>query len=172
MSTTHYVDINVVPDEESSGGFLLGALYGKLHLALVQQRRDDIGVSFPRYTLLPRSLGHCLRLHGSALALQQLLEGNWLGGVRDHVRLSAIGEVPKPSSKQRRPSPTAQQKSQPCPLCTCAARAPGRNFACLSPWARYTPSPARVPLTATDWPEITTAPFPGFDPFWRCGKDS
>ena len=94
MSTTHYVDITVVPDEDSSGAFLLGTLYGKLHQALVQQRRDDIGVSFPGYNLLPRSLGHCLRLHGSAQALQQLLESHWLGGLRDHVRLSKVAEVP------------------------------------------------------------------------------
>jgi len=92
--TTHYVDIKVVPDPESSPNQLLGALYDHLHLALVQQRRDDVGVSFPGYSLSPRTLGPTLRLHGSETALRQMLAADWLGGMRDHVRIGSLAAVP------------------------------------------------------------------------------
>ncbi len=92
--TTHYIDLTVVPDPETSGAQLLGALYGRLHLALVQHRVDDIGVSFPQYSLNPRALGYVLRLHGDAASLQRLMEADWLKGVRDHTRMTEIAPVP------------------------------------------------------------------------------
>lgn len=92
--TTHYVDLKLVPDPETSSAQLLGALYDRLHLALVQQQRDTIGISFPDYSLSPRTLGHILRLHGSQSDLQQLLATDWLKGMRDHVRTSAPAEAP------------------------------------------------------------------------------
>lgn len=92
--TTHYLDIRVVPDPETSVAQLLGALYDRLHLALVQQRTDRIGVSFPGYNTTPRTLGNVLRLHGDEQALRQLLLTDWLKGVRDHVRLTEIAPVP------------------------------------------------------------------------------
>jgi len=92
--TTHYVDLRVVPDPESSAPQLLGAVYDRLHLALVQQRLDSIGVSFPGYSINPRTLGHVLRLHGSDGILRNFMRTDWLKGVRDHVRLSEIAPVP------------------------------------------------------------------------------
>lgn len=92
--TTHYLDIRVVPDPETSATQLLGALYDRLHLALVQQRADTVGVSFPGYSTTPRTLGNVLRLHGDEQALRQLLLADWLKGVRDHVRLTEITSVP------------------------------------------------------------------------------
>lgn len=92
--TTHYIDITVKPDPESSAVQLLGALFNRLHITLVQHRRDDIGVSFPEYSMNPRSLGTTLRLHGSDHALRQLAEANWLKGLRDHVRIVDIASVP------------------------------------------------------------------------------
>lgn len=92
--TTHYVDITVVPDPESSTSQLLGALYDRLHLALVQQQLDSIGVSFPSYSMIPRSVGTRMRLHGSDASLRQLLAADWLKGVRDHVRMTEISPVP------------------------------------------------------------------------------
>lgn len=91
---THYVDIRVAPDPETSAAHLLGALYDRLHLALVQQRADRVGVSFPGYSTAPRTLGNVLRLHGDEQALRQLLLADWLKGVRDHVRLTDIAPVP------------------------------------------------------------------------------
>lgn len=92
--TTHYVNLSVVPDAETGVPTLLGALYDKLHRALVQQRLDSIGVSFPKYSVIPRNLGDTLRLHGTQAALQGLLAADWLGGMRDHVRSSEIGPAP------------------------------------------------------------------------------
>lgn len=96
--TTHYIDLIVVPDPETNATQLLGVLYGRLHLTLVQQRRDDIGVSFPRYSMTPRGIGSVLRLHGLAIALENLMAADWMKGVRDHVRASGIQSVPEGAS--------------------------------------------------------------------------
>lgn len=92
--TTHYIDLKVAPDPEISTAHLLGALYDHLHLALVQHRLETVGVSFPGYGLNPRTLGDALRLHGDEGTLQQLLAMNWLGGMRDHVRIGDIATAP------------------------------------------------------------------------------
>ena len=92
--TTHYIDITLLPDPEFSHAHLLGALLTKLHRALVQLQADDIGISFPHYSLQPRSLGGLLRLHGSTAALQRLMAQPWLQGMRDHVRVTAPAPAP------------------------------------------------------------------------------
>ena len=92
--TTHYIDITLLPDPEFSHAHLLGALVSKLHRALVQLKATDIGISFPRYSLRPRSLGEVLRLHGTEVALQRLMELPWLQGMRDHVQLVALSQAP------------------------------------------------------------------------------
>ncbi|MBN8713586.1 MAG: type I-F CRISPR-associated endoribonuclease Cas6/Csy4 [Xanthomonadales bacterium] len=92
--TTHYIDLTVVPDPETGSAQILGVLYDHLHLALAHQRRDTIGISFPDYSLNPRSLGTTLRLHGSQTDLQQLLATDWLKGMRDHVRIKDIAAAP------------------------------------------------------------------------------
>ncbi len=93
--TSHHVDIRVVPDPETNASQLLDALYDRLHLALVQRRIEDIGVSFPGYSTSPRTLGTLLRLHGSEAGLRRLLQEDWLKGMRGHVRLSEINPVPE-----------------------------------------------------------------------------
>lgn len=92
--TTHYIDLTIVPDPESGTPQLLGALYDRLHIALVQQAVDSIGVSFPGYSAAPRSLGTTLRLHGSDASLRQLFGTDWLKGMRDHVRMTDIAPAP------------------------------------------------------------------------------
>lgn len=92
--TSHYIDLRIMPDPESGTAQLLGALYDRLHLALVQQRRNDIGVSFPQYSANPRTIGNVLRLHGSSDTLRDFLQTDWLKGMRDHVRLTEIAPVP------------------------------------------------------------------------------
>lgn len=92
--TTHYVDLRVIPDPETSTAQLLGGLHDRLHLALVQQRLDSIGVSFPGYSIIPRSLGNVLRLHGSGEILRHFLQTDWLKGMRDHIHLTEITPVP------------------------------------------------------------------------------
>jgi len=92
--TTHYLDLTVLPDAETGVAALLGALYDRLHRALAQHQRNDIGVSFPQYSVIPRNLGDTLRLHGSETALQQWMHTDWQRGVRDHLRSSDIAPVP------------------------------------------------------------------------------
>lgn len=94
--TTHYIDIALLPDPEFSQAHLLGALVAKLHRALVELGETGIGVSFPQYSLRPRSLGALLRLHGSEAGLQRLMALPWLKGMRDHVQCSA--PLPAPTA--------------------------------------------------------------------------
>lgn len=90
----YYLEIRLLPDPEFPLSFLFGALYGKLHRALVTLESDDIGVSFPDYSLSPRALGNRLRLHGTETALSRLMAQDWLRGMADHVRCSEILPVP------------------------------------------------------------------------------
>ena len=95
--TTHYIDITLLPDPEFSQVHLLGALYSKLHRALVALRADNIGVSFPAHVHKPifnRSLGAVLRLHGEAQALRVLMDLDWLKGMRDHVTIAEPALAP------------------------------------------------------------------------------
>jgi len=92
--TTHYVDLTVVPDAETGVPALLGSLCDKLHRSLVQMRLDSLGISFPRYSVIPRVMGDTLRLHGSDAVLQEFLARDWLRGLRDHVRIGDIAPVP------------------------------------------------------------------------------
>lgn len=98
--TSHYVDITLRPDPEFSHAHLLGALIAKLHRALAQMQASDIGVSFPRYQLKPRSLGAVLRLHGSEDALNTLMALPWLQGIRDHAQIAEVAVVP-PGAEHR-----------------------------------------------------------------------
>ena len=92
--TTHFLDLTLRDDPHIAAPHLLGALCDHLHLALVQQQRSDIGISFPGYALRPRTLGTTLRLHGSETGLQALQTTEWLRGMRDHVCASPIGKAP------------------------------------------------------------------------------
>lgn len=92
--TTHYIELALRPDPETSTPALLGALCDHLHLALVQQRRNDIGISFPGFSTTPRTLGSTLRLHAQESVLQAFMQDDWLKGMRDHIRLSDVGAAP------------------------------------------------------------------------------
>lgn len=92
--TSHYLDLRLLPDPETAVAQLLGALYDRLHMTLVTNQRNDIGVSFPGYAIHPRTLGTVLRLHGTAAGLAALAGPDWLHGMRDHVRIGAITPAP------------------------------------------------------------------------------
>lgn len=107
----HYLDLNVLPDPEFSSGQLLNALYAKLHRALVQLGRDDIGVSFPDHNDAVPCLGTHLRLHGNSAALSALMSAPWFGGLTGLVRQSRIQAVPE--NAQHRHVCRVQAKSSP-----------------------------------------------------------
>lgn len=92
--TTHYIEITLLPDPEFSHAHLLGALVAKLHRALVQLRADNIGVSFPGYSLRPRTLGDVVRLHSDEEGLASLMAHAWLRGMSDHVKVTGTMPVP------------------------------------------------------------------------------
>jgi len=87
----HYQDIRVLPDPEFTASVLMNAMFAKLHRALVDAGRGEIGVSFPT---AGKTLGDCLRLHGAAEALHRLADQNWLKGLRDYTDSSEIRPVP------------------------------------------------------------------------------
>ncbi|MCH4565218.1 type I-F CRISPR-associated endoribonuclease Cas6/Csy4 [Halomonas sp. EGI 63088] len=91
----YYIDIRLLPDPEFPAAMLMGALFSKLHRALVDLRATDLGVSFPEHRNgHKKSLGQVLRLHGSAAALDHLMATGWLKGMRDHISASDMAEVP------------------------------------------------------------------------------
>ena len=92
----HYVEIRLVPDPEFPQSFLMNALFGKLHRALVTGQHDDIGVSFPGYKEGRRvqTLGDTLRLHGTQASLGRLEDSGWLHAMRDHVESSPCQPIP------------------------------------------------------------------------------
>ncbi len=106
---THFVDIDVRPDEDFPSSQLMGALYARLHKGLVVHGKGDIGVSFPAHT--HRWLGNRLRLHGSAEALGLLMGQDWLKGMRDHLDLSPASPVP--AQVQHRQVKRVQTQSSP-----------------------------------------------------------
>lgn len=88
-----YIDIQVLPDPEFSQPQLMSALFSKLHRALAELKRTDIGLSFPK--VHSKGLGDRLRLHGSEAALNQLMALDWLKGMRDHSDVEPVRAVPE-----------------------------------------------------------------------------
>jgi len=90
----HYIDITVIPDEETGVSQLMGTLYERLHLALVTAQADNVGVSFPDYRPVAKTLGAVLRLHASEQQLNALMANDWLKHLRDYVKLAPIAQAP------------------------------------------------------------------------------
>lgn len=90
----HFFDVSLLPDPESSTTHLMAALYSKFHFALVRSHTSSLAVSFPQYAKSPCGVGSVLRILGSPSELQALLAFDWLGGMRDQVRIESIGPVP------------------------------------------------------------------------------
>ncbi len=86
-----FIDINLQSNAEMPVNRLLNTLYTKLHKALCDLNSDQIGVSFPNYTL---TLGDHLRIHGNGPDLEQLQNINWMGGVSGYCNLSGITPIP------------------------------------------------------------------------------
>ncbi len=87
-----YCDIKVLSDPEASEPVLINNLVAKLHRVLVQQKSDNIGISFPSVN---KNLGNIMRLHGEEESLSKLLQTNWLHGLRDYCSVSECLSVPE-----------------------------------------------------------------------------
>lgn len=111
---THYQDIHLLPDEMTNAPVLMSMLFSRLHVALVQLQKSEIGVSFPE---VEKTLGTCLRLHGTLSALLQLDALAWLGPLIRHISKENILPVPEKvhgyravSRKQFKSSPERLRK--------------------------------------------------------------
>jgi len=107
----YYLDLRIRPDPELASPHLLAALFAKLHHALVAVPDEQIGISFPAVSEVPRQLGNHLRLHGTAQSLQRLMALPWLGGLRDHLSLGEL--LPVPASARHRSVRRVQVDSNP-----------------------------------------------------------
>ena len=111
---SHYIDIHLRPDPEIAEHLLMAALYGRLHMRLVELKAEDIGLSFPGYRAKPARLGGVLRLVGQADALARVTAGNWLGALREHVLTKDV--LPIPANAEHRRLRRIQAKSNPARL--------------------------------------------------------
>lgn len=107
----HYIDIRLRPCPEFNPGFLMSALFSKLHRGLVDVGQGEVGVSFPQMQKTP---GEILRLHGEESAILRLLSHPWLNGMRDHIVLCELGQVPASARyatfSRYQPSNSAERK--------------------------------------------------------------
>ena len=112
---SHYIDLHLRPDPETTPPHLLAALYTRLHRALAAAPTAPAGpgiaVGFPGYDSRRRTLGECLRLYGDEATLQPWATGTWLGSLRDHVRSTA--PLPVPADAAHRTLRRIQVKSSP-----------------------------------------------------------
>lgn len=90
----YYLEIQLQPDPDFVPDMLMNALFSKLHKALVENPQLTVAVSFPEYSLSPRGLGSCLRLHGKQQDLESLQGTTWLTGMRDHTAYQGIQAAP------------------------------------------------------------------------------
>ncbi len=94
----HYLDLRLRADPEFPQHQLMDALFARLHRALVQLDSTGIGLSFPDVRGLRGGLGARMRLHGTVAALEPLASLSWLVGMRDHVEVASVLEVPASAS--------------------------------------------------------------------------
>lgn len=94
-----YFEIRLLPDLDFSRSILMNVLYNKLHRAFAELQCMGVGVSFPEYNngddkVNKIGLGTVMRIHGSQLQLQALLNTDWLRGLHDHIIKGNISPVP------------------------------------------------------------------------------
>ncbi len=90
----HYLEIRLLPDPEFKTTVLMNALFAKLHRALFDLDARHIGISFPAADPERPTLGDHLRLHGASGDLHNLMELQWLTGMRDHTVIRGPAMVP------------------------------------------------------------------------------
>jgi CRISPR-associated endonuclease Csy4 len=107
----HYIDLRIHPDPEFSVTLIMNVVFQKLHLALVDLRSKDIGISFPEFRDQPPTLGACLRLHASANRLRTVLKHPRLAGLKDYLEIGQA--APVPAQVRYRVVSRVQAKSSP-----------------------------------------------------------
>lgn len=87
-----FIDISVLPDPEFTESYIMNQVFLKLHHALVKIQNTAIGISFPK---ADKTLGNCMRLHGSSENLNMLMAEKWLSNLVDYTDQTAIQQVPQ-----------------------------------------------------------------------------
>jgi CRISPR-associated endonuclease Csy4 len=87
----YYIDIKLISDAEMPINRLLNMLYTKLHRALYDLSSENIGVSFPSYSVL---LGNRLRIHSDKEELEKLQKMNWVDGLSGYCQIADIQAIP------------------------------------------------------------------------------
>lgn len=93
----YYQDITLIPDAESSLGFIWRKVYSQVHLALVESKKRGVSVAiaFPAYSDSAFPLGNKLRLFaGDEQTLVNLNLGHWLKRLQDYCHTTSIRSVP------------------------------------------------------------------------------
>ncbi len=90
-----YIEFTILPNAEISGNQIMGILFDKLHLALVNYGQKDVGVSFPDANIETQKTGLRLRLHGKQTSLTALMTSGWANRFHDYALLSDILPVPE-----------------------------------------------------------------------------
>lgn len=123
----YYLDVKILPDAEFGQNHFMNVLGSRLHLFLVANKELNIGMSFPGYSLVPKTLGDVLRLHGSLMDLEQLAGSQCLKGMSDYVEYGDVADCPATDKyvDVRR----VQAKSSPHRLARRYAKRHGVSFA-------------------------------------------
>jgi CRISPR-associated endonuclease Csy4 len=90
----HYLDIQLLPNPEIAPHQLMSHLFNRVHAQLARGKFSQVAVSFPGYALLPSTLGNTLRLIAPPEKLASFMIEDWLGALRDHVRITPAQAVP------------------------------------------------------------------------------
>lgn len=100
----YYIELTLLPNEDTSAYFLWSKVYTQLHIAFAEhsneQGRISFGVSFPQYRMNEQKkigfLGTKIRVFASSESqLQQLNLGKWLERFIDYVHITQPREVPQ-----------------------------------------------------------------------------
>ena len=87
----HYQEIRILPDGELQPMNILTPLFARLHLALVEHGKGDIGISLPEHGITP---GTVIRIHGTRSALEALAISSRLAGMQDYCLCTPLLSVP------------------------------------------------------------------------------
>lgn len=99
----YYIELTLLPDEDTSAYFLWSKVYTQLHIAFVEhideKEKIPFGVSFPQYGINRQKnigfLGKKIRIFANTEAeLHQLNLGKWLERLVDYVHVTQPRDVP------------------------------------------------------------------------------
>jgi CRISPR-associated endonuclease Csy4 len=96
-----YQQVQLLPGAEVELHFIFKKVYQQIHLALVENKKDDnsssVGISFPEYDAEKKTVGSIIRLFSTEEeALKKIDLDYWLNRLRDYVHVKSIREVPLP----------------------------------------------------------------------------